>query len=110
MNLAKAALDYKTVTYFATFLLLVVGVLAYFNLGQLEDPEFSVKTAAITVNYPGASAEQVELEIIDLLETKIQEMVELKHIYSMARPGQAIIKVDLKNHYRSDALPQIWDK
>ena len=109
MNLAKAALEYKTVTYFATFLLLLVGVLAYFNLGQLEDPEFSVKTAAITVNYPGASAEQVELEIVDLLETKIQEMVELKHIYSMARPGQAIIKVDLKNHYWSDALPQIWD-
>ena len=67
MNLAKAALEYKTVTYFVTFMLLLVGVLAYFNLGQLEDPEFSVKTAAITVNYPGASAEQVELEIIDLL-------------------------------------------
>ncbi len=35
--------------------------------------------------------------------------MELKHIYSMARPGQAIIKVDLKNHYWSDDLPQIWD-
>ena len=109
MNLSKAALEYRAVTYFATFLLLVVGVLAYFNLGQHEDPEFSVKTAAITVNYPGASAEQVELEIIDLIETQIQEMVELKHIYSMARPGQAIIKVDLLNHYRSNDLPQIWD-
>jgi len=109
MNLAKAALEYRAVTYFATFLLITVGILAYFNLGQLEDPEFSVKTAAITVNYPGASAEQVELEVIDLIETKIQEMVELKHIYSMARPGQAIIKVDLKNHYWSNDLPQIWD-
>jgi multidrug efflux pump subunit AcrB len=38
MNLAKAALEYKAVTYFATFLLLAVGVLAYFSLGQLEDP------------------------------------------------------------------------
>ena len=109
MNLSKAALEYKAVTYFATFLLLVVGVLSYLNLGQLEDPEFSVKTAAITVNYPGASAEQVELEVVDLIETQIQEMVELKHIYSMARPGQAVIKVDLKNHYWSDDLPQIWD-
>ncbi|RLA04617.1 MAG: AcrB/AcrD/AcrF family protein, partial [Gammaproteobacteria bacterium] len=109
MNLAKAALEYRAISYFLTFLLLIVGVFAYFNLGQLEDPEFSVKTAAITVNYPGASAEQVELEVIDLIETKIQEMVELKHIYSMARPGQAIIKVDIKNHYWSDDLPQIWD-
>ncbi|NIA02780.1 MAG: AcrB/AcrD/AcrF family protein, partial [Planctomycetia bacterium] len=109
MNLTAAALKYKAVTYFAIFLLLVVGILAFFNLGQLEDPEFSVKTAAITVNYPGASAEQVELEIIDLIETQIQEMVELKHVYSMARPGQAIIKVDLLNHYRAHELPQIWD-
>ena len=109
MNLSKAALDYKPITYFAIFLLLVVGILAYFNLGQLEDPEFSVKTAAITVNYPGATAEQVELEIIDLIETQIQEMTQLKHIYSMARPGQALIKVDLKSHYWSNDLPQIWD-
>jgi multidrug efflux pump subunit AcrB len=109
VNLAKAALEYRAISYFLTFLLLVVGVFSYFSLGQLEDPEFSVKTAAVTVNYPGASAEQVELEVIDLIETKLQEMVELKHIYSMARPGQAIIKVDLKNHYWSDDLPQIWD-
>jgi multidrug efflux pump subunit AcrB len=109
MNLSKAALEYRAVTYFATFLLLVVGVFSYFSLGQLEDPEFSVKTAAITVNYPGATAEQVELEVIDLIETKLQEMIELKHIYSMARPGQAIIKVDIKNHYWSDQLPQVWD-
>jgi len=109
MNLSKAALDYKPITYFSIFLLLVVGILAYFNLGQLEDPEFSVKTAAITVNYPGATAEQVELEIIDLIETQIQEMTQLKHIYSMARPGQALIKVDLKSHYRAHELPQIWD-
>jgi len=73
MNLTKAALEYKAVTYFATFLLITVGILAYFSLGQLEDPEFSVKTAAITINYPGASAEQVELEVIDLIETQIQE-------------------------------------
>jgi multidrug efflux pump subunit AcrB len=109
VSLAKAALEYRAISYFLTMLLLVVGVFSYFSLGQLEDPEFSVKTAAITVNYPGASAEQVELEVIDLIETKLQEMVELKHIYSMARPGQAIIKVDLKNHYWSDDLPQIWD-
>jgi len=109
MNLARAALEYRAVSYFATFLLVVVGIFSYFNLGQLEDPEFSVKTASITVDYPGASAEQVELEIVDLIETKIQEMIEVKHIYSMARPGQAIIKVDIKNVYWSDQLPQVWD-
>jgi len=83
--------------------------MSYFQLGQLEDPEFTVKTAAITVSYPGASAKQVELEVTDLLETKIQEMTELKHVYSISRPGFSIIKVDIKSQYWADRLPQVWD-
>ncbi len=109
MNLTRASLDNRAVSYFAAFILLVGGTLAYFQLGQLEDPVFTVKTASITVNYPGASPEQVELEVIDLLETKLQEMSEVKHLYSMARPGKALIKVDIKNEYWSDRLPQVWD-
>lgn len=109
MNLTKATLDNRAVSYFAAFILLVGGILAYFQLGQLEDPVFTVKTGTISVSYPGASAEQVELEVIDLLETKLQEMTEVKHLYSMARPGQALIKVDIKNEYWSDRLPQVWD-
>ena len=81
------------------------------SLGQLEDPEFTVKTAAITVALSGRlCAEQVELEVVDLIETQLQEMVELKHVYSMARPGLAIIKVDIQNQYWSDRIEQVWDK
>ena len=109
MNLTQFALEKRAISYFFIFLLVFAGTGAYFALGQLEDPEFTVKTAAITVNYPGATAEQVELEVVDLVETALQEMVELKHVYSMARPGQAIIKVDIQNHYWSDQIPQVWD-
>ena len=109
MNLTQFALEKRAISYFFIFLLVFAGIGAYFSLGQLEDPEFTVKTAAITVNYPGATAEQVELEVVDLIETALQEMVELKHVYSMARPGQAIIKVDIQNHYWSDEIPQVWD-
>lgn len=98
MNLAKFAVEKKQISYFFVFLLLIGGIMSYFQLGQLEDPEFTVKTAAIMVSYPGASAKQVELEVTDLLETKIQEMAELKNVYSLSRPGLAIIKVDIKSH------------
>lgn len=109
MNLTQATLDKRAVSYFVMFLLIFGGAGAYLSLGQLEDPEFTVKTAAITVVYPGASAEQVELEVVDLIETQLQEMVELKNVYSMARPGLAIIKVDIQNQYWSDQIPQVWD-
>ena len=45
----------------------------------------------------------------DRLETKLQEMVELKNVYSNSRPGLSIIKVDIKSNYWSDRLPQVWD-
>ena len=110
MNLTRATLEKRAISYFATFLLIFGGAGAYLSLGQLEDPEFTVKTAAITIAYPGASAQQVELEVVDLVETQLQEMVELKHVYSMARPGLAIIKVDIQNQYWSDRIEQVWDK
>ncbi len=109
MNLAKLAIEQRATTYFGIILILIGGTFCYFQLGQLEDPEFSVKTAVITTTYLGASAEQVELEITDRIETKLQEMVELKNVYSNSRPGLSIIKVDIKSNYWSDRLPQVWD-
>lgn len=109
MSLVELAIDKKPVTYFATFLIIVIGIASFYNLGWLEDPEFSVKTAAITTVYPGASAEQVELEVTDRIELKLQEMQEIKNIYSESRPGLSIIKVDIKDAVWSDQLPQVWD-
>ena len=69
MNLAALSLEKRSITYFGIALVLAGGIFSYFQLGQLEDPEFSIKTAAITTAYPGASAEQVELEGTDRIET-----------------------------------------
>ena len=109
MSLAALAIEKRAITYFATLIVVLGGFLSYFELGQLEDPEFTVKTAAIITSYPGASAEQVELEVTDRIETKLQEMTELKNVYSSSRAGLSIIKVDIKNEYWSDRLPQVWD-
>ena len=109
MSLVSLAIEKKTITYFATFLIVAAGILSYFQLGQLEDPEFTVKTASIITSYPGASPKEVELEVTDLIETKLQEMEEIKNIYSLSRAGQSIIKVDIKDKYWADRLPQVWD-
>ncbi|MEE9606176.1 MAG: efflux RND transporter permease subunit [Myxococcota bacterium] len=109
MNLAGLAIERRAVTYFFLFLIATGGSLSFFQLGWLEDPEFTVKTAAITIPYPGATAEEVELEVVDLIETKLQEMVELDNIYSYSHPGYAVIKVDILARYWADVLPQVWD-
>ena len=109
MSLAALAVEKKTLTYFVTTMLVLGGLFSFTQLGQLEDPEFAVKTAAITTTYPGASAEEVELEVTDRIELAIQEMPELDRIYSISRPGLSMIKVDIKEEYWADRLPQVWD-
>ncbi len=109
MNLTRLALKKKAITYFITLLIVIGGINSFFKLGWLEDPEFTVKTAAIVTSYPGANAEEVELEVTDRIELKLQEMQEIKQIYSESRPGLSIVKVDIKDSVWSKKLPQVWD-
>ena len=110
MSLAKVAIEKKTVTGFATVLLLVSGLFAFTQLGQLEDPEFTVKTAVVSTAYPGASAEEVELEVTDRIEMALQEMPQLDYVESLSRAGLSIVTAEINQKYASAQLPQIWDE
>ena len=109
MNLAKIAIEKKAVSYFITFLLVVGGLASFFSLGQLEDPDFSVKTAVIVTQYPGASAAEVELEVTDRIEIALQQLKTIDYLRSFSAPGYSQIWVNIKTQYWSDKLPQIWD-
>jgi len=110
MSLASAAIANRTFTGFATGLVLVAGLYSFFQLGQLEDPAFTIKNAVVTASYPGASAEEVELEVTDRIELAIQEMPQLKQLESISRPGTSIVKVTILSKYPSSQMPQIWDE
>ena len=110
MNLTALAVKNSVFTYFAYCLLSIAGIAAFFSLGQLEDPEFTVKTAVIVTQYPGASPEEVELEVTDRIEMAIQEMHQLDYVESLSRAGLSIISLDIKQEYWADRLPQVWDE
>ncbi|MBQ7197377.1 MAG: efflux RND transporter permease subunit [Synergistaceae bacterium] len=110
MDIARASIKRYKIILFLCFLTLVGGVGAYFEIGKLEDPSFTIKTAVIAVVYPGASAYEVEQEVTARIEDAVQAMGEVKHIRSRSTPGMATIYVDIKDEYTSKELPQIWDK
>ena len=109
MSLPEEAIKRSTLTRFLVCLILLGGIFSYFQLGRLEDPDFTIKTAVIATQYPGASAEEVELEVTDRIELALQEMPELDNMYSLSRAGLSIIKVDIKEVYWADRLPQVWN-
>ena len=110
MDIARASIQRYRVVIFICLLTLVGGVMAYFEIGKLEDPSFTIKTAVVSAVYPGASAYEVEQEVTSRLEDAIQAMGEVDVIRSRSTPGLAIIYVDIKDEYSSSELPQVWDK
>lgn len=104
------ALQKRTLMLVFTVLLVAAGILAYENLGQLEDPTFTIKTAVVVTAYPGASPAEVEEEVTDLIEEAIQAMGQVKEIYSTSQDGFSFVYVDMKDEFKSYELPQIWDE
>jgi multidrug efflux pump subunit AcrB len=110
MNLTSFALERETFINFMVFLVVVGGVFSFSTLGRLEDPDFTVKVGVIITQYPGASPEEVELEVTDRIERAIQEMPQLDTLYSFSRAGLSIVKVDIRQEYSAALLPQVWDE
>ena len=110
MSLAAYAIEKRAVTYFSVFLIFAAGIASFFALGQLEDPAFTVKTAVVTTSYPGASPEEVELEVTDRIEIALQELSQLDYLESFSQAGFSLIKVNIKAEYWADRLPQVWDE
>ena len=110
MDIARIAIQNKTVTLVVTAALAIGGLFSFLGLGQLEDPEFTIFTAIVQTPYPGASPEEVELEVTDRLETAIQTMGQVEHVTSISRAGLSLIIVDLWSNTDQDRIPQAWDE
>lgn len=110
MNIAAFSIARSKLIYFTAVALALLGMFSYLKMGWLEDPDFSIKIAAIIVPYPGASPTAVEKDVVEVIETKLQEMPQLKRLSSLSRDGLAIIKVEIQDQYWADRLPQVWDE
>ena len=110
MSLAATAVKNRTVTYFGAFLVFAAGFASFFSLGQLEDPDFTVKTAVVVTQYPGASPTEVELEVTDRIEIALQELKQIDYLESFSRAGMSLVFVNFKPSYKSDEIPQIFDE
>ena len=108
MNIARASIDRPILTWIVILISLFGGIWGFATLGRPEDPAFTIKTAVVVTQYPGASAEQVMTEVTEPLEAAIQRMGEVDRITSVNRPGLSRIEVEIASTYDGDALPAIW--
>ncbi|SUB62901.1 Efflux pump membrane transporter BepE [Plesiomonas shigelloides] len=109
MKLLDFFIKDNTRAWLLIILLGVGGVISFLNIGKLEDPAFTIKTAVIVTRYDGASAKQVEEEVALPLERFIQQLPYVDNITSISGVGLSQITVSILDRYGPNELPQIWD-
>ncbi|ATM77076.1 efflux RND transporter permease subunit [Serratia fonticola] len=109
MKLTENFINNGTRIWLAILLLGIGGVLAFLNIGRLEDPAFTIKTAVVVTRYDGASAQQVEEEVTLPLENAIQQLPYIDNITSISSVGLSQITINIRAEYGAAELPQIWD-
>lgn len=107
-NLSVWALNHKSLVLYLMLMLTVAGLLAYSKLGQSEDPPFTFKVMLVRTSWPGASAVEVEQQVTDKLEKKLQETPHLDYTSSYSRPGESMIFIVIKDDTFSQDVPDIW--
>ncbi|MDH2067120.1 efflux RND transporter permease subunit [Pantoea sp. GD03673] len=110
MRIQEHFLDKPIRIWMVILLLGVGGIYALLNIGRLEDPLFTIKSALIVTHYPGASAQQVEEEVTLPLENALQRLPSLDTVTSISGNGLSQITVNIHTRYLADQLPQIWDE
>ncbi|MBS0055182.1 efflux RND transporter permease subunit [Yersinia sp. Marseille-Q3913] len=110
MKLLDNFISNNTRIWLTILLLGIGGVIAYLNIGRLEDPAFTIKTAVVVTRYDGASAQQVEEEVTLPLENAIQELSYVDDVTSISSAGLSQITINIRAQYGANELPQIWDE
>jgi len=107
-NLSEWSLNHPALVLFATLMFTLVGMLSYSKLGQSEDPPFTFKVMVIRTGWPGASASEVEQQVTDKLEKKLQEVPWLDNLRSYSRPGESLIFLLAKDSAPASEIANIW--
>ncbi|MEM1132460.1 MAG: efflux RND transporter permease subunit [Pseudomonadota bacterium] len=112
MDLAEFSIKNRLICFIVIAIAMISGWYSYQNIARFEDPEFTIRTAQIITEYPGATPEEVANEVTEALESAVQQLQEVEEIRSISSAGRSEISVDILYSFspeKSD-LQLIWTK
>ena len=107
-NLSRWALEHPALTRYLMVVLMVLGVAAYFQLGQDEDPPFTFRAMVVRTYWPGATAQQVAEQVTDKIERTLQEVPYADVIRSYSKPGESQIIFQIKDSSKPQEVANVW--
>ncbi|HKW84639.1 MAG TPA: efflux RND transporter permease subunit, partial [Burkholderiaceae bacterium] len=107
-NLSEWAVTHRPMVLFLILATLIVGVLSFSRLGRLEDPNFDVPQMTAIVVWPGASAQDVQDQVLNRIERRLQELDHFEYVRSFARQGYGGITLWMKGGSSKEELENAW--
>jgi multidrug efflux pump len=107
-NLSQWAITHRALVLFMILVLGAAGAFSYFKLGRGEDPAFTIKVMIVNVVWPGATAAEMQEQVADKIEKKLQELPYLDRVESYAQPGVAFIQVFLTDKTPPGKVKDLW--
>ena len=95
-NLTEWALNHRATVLFLILVVGIGGVLGFTKLGQLEDPNFSVPSMTAIVIWPGATAQQIQDEVLNRMEKKFEQLDHFEKVVTFARQGYGGMTITVK--------------
>ncbi|AXA67500.1 efflux RND transporter permease subunit [Pseudomonas oryzihabitans] len=105
-NLSALAVRERSITLFLILLISVGGVLSFFKLGRAEDPAFTVKVMTIITAWPGATAQEMQDQVAEKLEKRLQELRWYERSETYTRPGLAFTTLTLLDSTPPAEVPE----
>jgi multidrug efflux pump subunit AcrB len=113
-NLSRWAIQHPSIGRFLFGLIIVMGVLGVMNMGQKEDPDFTFRVMVVQASWPGASIEDMQNQVVNKIERKLQETPHLDWVKSYTRAGTSITTIQIKGDTNAqqvaDAFYQVRKK
>jgi multidrug efflux pump len=107
-NLSEWAITHRALVLFMILLLGAAGIYSYLNLGRAEDPSFTIKTMVVQVAWAGATAADMQTQVADKIEKKLQQLPYLDRIESYSQPGVSFIRVTLIDKTPPSQVKELW--
>lgn len=107
-NLSALAVRERSVTLFFLILSIIAGLYAFNSLGRAEDPPFTVRVMVVSVLWPGATPDELQTQVVDRLERRIQEVDYFLKVETTIRPGRADMMVEFEDFSPSDIVPDLF--
>lgn len=107
-NLTEWALGHRAVVLFLIIVVSIAGVFSFSKLGQLEDPKFSVPSMTATVIWPGASAQQIQDQLLNRIEKKFEQLDHFEKVVTFARQGYGGMTITVKGGTSRKDQQEAW--